>query len=215
MYTVEKFVSMSYAGRPCLIGNIFIIAITFSVHQLELIKLLQLRGCEKFDEKTIEDKANKIIDTFDFWIEEITTREMNSININELMAKNYMISLSHVNSKIDAIYAENFDYSESDFKSRLSKFPKCSLDYSLWMIDRDMHKKYVISQAAYVLAKFYHNCHMNDLREEWGNIGSGYLGNKKTEEFVISNLAMGEKESASIVRYKSQEVQSLGNLVDY
>jgi ribonuclease HII len=172
-----------------------------------------MEGCETFNELQIEDRANKIIDQFDFWVEEIYPREINLSSVYDLEAQNYITCFSHVKSKIDIVYAENFDFSYEDLVSRLSKFTKEPIDFSSWLIDRNTHKKCSVSKAAYILAKFYFNCHIQDLHEKYGDIGTGYLGDKKTENYIVNSLRSGEQNP--IIRHSYFELEKLRETIDY
>ncbi len=207
----SKFISICSAGKSSLIGNIFTVSITFSAHDIATLKTIGIENCESFNKHQIEDKATKILESFDFWVEETTPREIDLYNAYNMEAKTYTTCFSHVKSKMDTVFAENFDFSSQDMTKRLSKFSREPIDFSFWIIGRDLQKTCSISKAAYILAKFYRNCHINDLQEEYGDIGSGCLGDKKTEDYIINSLK--NEWLDPLIRYKYNEIERLKNVI--
>ncbi|MDR2720551.1 MAG: ribonuclease HII [Nitrososphaerota archaeon] len=180
------------AGRGCVIGPLVVAGIAVSDENLsELItldvkdsKLLsQKKRNELFKEITSLFQTFKIIKVPPFEIDKAVDCQIPLQKLNRLEAKTMaqIIEYLHPNT----VYVDAADIIEERFATHISEY----LTFKPKIISR--HKAdqlYPIVSAASIIAKVERDREIDLLRTEFGDLGSGYMHDKKTQNFLTEWL---------------------------
>ncbi|AIF69228.1 ribonuclease HII [Palaeococcus pacificus DY20341] len=179
-----KLGGIDEAGRGPVIGPLVIATVVVDEKNLDRLRELNVRDSKKISPKRREELFNKIIEILDdyvvieLWPEEIDNRNG---TLNEFEVENFIKALNSLKIKPEVLYIDAADVKEERFGEVIKK----KLDFSPKIVSE--HKaddKYLPVSAASILAKVTRDRAIEKLKEEYGEIGSGYPSDPRTRKFL-------------------------------
>lgn len=181
----KKIAGIDEAGRGPVIGPMVIAAVVFDEDSISNLKALGVRDSKKLTPKRREKLFDEILRIADDYVilelspEEIDSREG---TLNEFEVNNFVKALNSLKVKPDVIYIDAADVKEERFGEEIGKF----LNFRAEIIaEHRADDKFPPVSAASILAKVTRDRAIERLREEYGEIGSGYPSDPRTREFLM------------------------------
>jgi ribonuclease HII len=103
------------------------------------------------------------------------------INLNELEAKTFALIIDRLKPKL--VYMDSPDPNPKLFEQRIQRYLKTKPEL---VVENFADKKYVAVAAASILAKVRRDHRIAELRERYGDLGSGYPADPRTIAFLES-----------------------------
>lgn len=180
----RKLAGIDEAGRGPVIGPMVIAAVVIDEEKLPLLSELGVKDSKKLTPKRRErlfDDIIKVVDDYaiiELWPEEIDSREG---TLNEFEVENFVKALNSLKVKPDVVYIDAADVKEERFGDDIKK----SLDFKAEIVaEHKADDKFLPVSAASILAKVTRDRAIERLKEEYGEIGSGYPSDPRTREFL-------------------------------
>lgn len=180
-----KLGGIDEAGRGPVIGPMVICAVTVDEGKLDALKELNVRDSKRVSPRRrgeLFEKLTEILDDYvilKLWPEEIDSRRR---TLNEFEIENFIKALNSLRVKPDVLYVDAADVKEERFGEliggRLNFRPRIISEHRA-------DDKYLPVSAASILAKVARDREIERLKEEYGEIGSGYPSDPRTREFLI------------------------------
>ena len=184
-----KIVALDGVARMNLLGSIFVVGISIPCHEIGRLGKMGIQiGCQPTRSET-EKLANKLIDHFDFEVDEIPAEKINRSNVNYLETKSFLWCLKRLDGFSDKIFVNNFEFTKERLVDRFKKICEKDMIMENWMVGDRLHNQYIQCTAARILANFYRNYQLDSLKEEYGEVGSGNVNDPKTIGFLKRNLS--------------------------
>lgn len=181
-----KIAGIDEAGRGPVIGPMVIAAVVVDEANLKKLEELRVRDSKKLTPKRRERLFNEIIGVLDDYVilelspDEIGSREG---TLNEFEVENFAKALNSLKIKPDVVYADAADVDEERFARELSS----RLNFKTEVIAKHRADDiFPVVSAASILAKVSRDTAIEKLKEEYGEIGSGYPSDPRTREFLES-----------------------------
>ncbi len=174
------------AGRGPVFGPMVLCGVLLDERMLEGLKAAGVRDSKLLTPrrrealaKLIAQKAAKceIIELAPAEIDE--SRLDKKINLNELEAMNFARILDRLKPNI--AYVDSTDPNPAMFKGRIQRYLRTKPKL---VIENFADRKYVIVAAASIVAKVRRDQRIAELRERYGNLGSGYSSDPRTIAFL-------------------------------
>ncbi|MBO8173861.1 MAG: ribonuclease HII [Thermococcus sp.] len=179
-----KLGGIDEAGRGPVIGPLVIAAVVVDEKNLSKLEALGVRDSKKLTPKRREKLFNEIIALLDDYViielspEQIDGREG---TMNEFEVENFIKALNSLKVKPDVIYIDAADVKEERFGEIIGK----RLNFSPKIIaEHKADAKYLPVSAASILAKVMRDRAIEKLKEQYGEIGSGYPSDPRTRKFL-------------------------------
>lgn len=129
--------------------------------------------------KLIAEKASRI-EMIEISAAEIDdSRLVKNINLNELEAKNFAQIIDRL--KPELVYLDSPDPNPKLFETRILRYLKCKPKI---VAENFADRKYVVVSAASIVAKVRRDQRIAELRERYGDLGSGYPADPVTISFL-------------------------------
>lgn len=180
----RKLAGIDEAGRGPVIGPMVISAVVIDEEKLRVLEELGVRDSKKLRPKRRERLFNDIIAYLDdyviieLWPEEIDSRK---VTLNEFEVENFVKALNSLKVKPDVVYVDAADVKEERFGEEISS----RLDFKAELISKHgADDKFLPVSAASILAKVTRDRAIERLKEEYGEIGSGYPSDPRTRAFL-------------------------------
>ncbi|NJE04610.1 ribonuclease HII [Thermococcus sp. M36] len=180
----KKLAGIDEAGRGPVIGPMVIAAVVLDEENVPKLEELGVRDSKKLTPKRRERLFDDIIALLDdyvileLWPEEIDSREG---TLNEFEVENFVKALNSLKIKSDVVYIDAADVKEKRFGEDIKK----KLDFEAEIIaEHKADDRFVPVSAASILAKVTRDRAIERLKEEYGEIGSGYPSDPKTRTFL-------------------------------
>jgi ribonuclease HII len=174
------------AGRGPLFGPMVLCGVLFKQRAVDELKSVGVRDSKLLSPtrrqtlaKLITEKALKVE------IVEISPAEIDEsimvkkINLNELEAKTFALIIDRLKPKL--VYVDSPDPNPKLFEQRIRKYIKTE---PRMVVENFADKKYVIVAAASIIAKVRRDQRIAELRERYGDFGSGYPADPRTIAFL-------------------------------
>jgi ribonuclease HII len=180
------------AGRGCVLGPLVIAGVMITKELLPDLTALDVKDSKLltqkkrnalFQEITQLVQAFKIIKIPPFEIDKAVNCQIPLHKLNRLEAKNMAQVIEHLHP--DEVYVDAVDIFAERFALHISE----CLTFKPMIISR--HKAdqfYPIVSAASILAKVERDREIELLKNEYGDIGSGYMHDEKTKTFLVEWL---------------------------
>jgi ribonuclease HII len=177
------------AGRGPVLGNLVMVGTLIEENDLDKLKKLGVKDSKLLTRKKRELLYSKIPNIVEkFKIITVSSRQIDkhlvrsSSNLNILEAKT---SARIINSlKPDKVYLDLPDRNAERYVNYIKK----SLKFKTEIIaEHKADHKYPIVSAASIIAKVMRDKHIDELKEKYGDFGSGYPSDPKTQEFLKEN----------------------------
>jgi hypothetical protein len=191
--------------RNSVYNSLFIIGILVPLNKIEYLRELGVDKYEENSEYDLEEMANKIIEHFDFEVEEIKAGDIAENRIDNLECISYLRCFNKLKRTIyDKVFAKNFTSSREEIIEKL-KCLRCKyFREESWDIIENVVNSYLVCKSAVFLAKYYYDYYLNDLKIEYGKIGNGDVNDKQT----INYLESMDRKIPRFVRINSNLFQS-------
>lgn len=179
-----KLAGIDEAGRGPVLGPMVIAAVVVDEKNIPKLEELGVRDSKKLTPKRRERLFNEILRLLDdyviieLWPEQIDSREG---TLNEFEVDNFVKALSSLKMKPDVVYIDAADVKEARFGEEI----KAKLNFEAEIIaEHKADDKFVPVSAASILAKVTRDREIDRLKEEYGEIGSGYPSDPRTRKFL-------------------------------
>ncbi|MBS7619074.1 ribonuclease HII [Candidatus Bathyarchaeota archaeon] len=199
---MKTIAGIDEAGRGCIIGPLVVAGISILDIKMEELKQLSVRDSKKLTafrreilSKEIEKISNKIFyfELDPMVIDEVVFRgvRFHRLNYLEAMAMAKIIR----DLEPDIAYVDPSDVSPHRFSTQILRVLRNRPEL---ICEHKADEKYPIVSAASILAKVRRDRRVAELREKYGDFGSGYPSDKKTVSFLVEWLRCGKKDSRFI-----------------
>jgi len=174
------------AGRGPVFGPMVLCGVKFEEEELEELKAAGVRDSKLLSPqrrealaRAITEKASglEIVEFSPLEIDEF--RLIKKINLNELEAKTFAQIIDRLKPKF--AYLDAPDPDPKLFQQRVLKYIKSKPKL---VIENFADRKYVIVAAASIVAKVRRDQRISELRERYGDFGSGYTSDPRTIAFL-------------------------------
>ncbi|WP_297419025.1 ribonuclease HII [Thermococcus sp.] len=180
----RKLAGIDEAGRGPVIGPMVIAAVVVDEDNVPKLADLGVRDSKRLTPKRRERLYNEIIKLIDdyvlieLWPEEIDSRKG---TLNEFEVENFIKALNSLKVKPDVVYIDAADVKEARFGEDIRK----GLDFKAEIVaEHKADDKFIPVSAASILAKVTRDRAIERLKEEYGEIGSGYPSDPRTRAFL-------------------------------
>ncbi|NJE61385.1 ribonuclease HII [Thermococcus sp. 21S7] len=179
-----KLAGIDEAGRGPVIGPMAIAAVVVDEKNVPKLEELGVRDSKKLTPKKREKLFDEIIALLDdyvileLWPEEIDSRVG---TLNEFEVENFVKALNSLRVKPDVIYIDAADVKEARFGEDIRKGLKFEAEI---VAEHRADDKFVPVSAASIIAKVTRDRAIEKLKEEYGEIGSGYPSDPRTRVFL-------------------------------
>ncbi|NJE76083.1 ribonuclease HII [Thermococcus sp. ES12] len=181
-----KLAGIDEAGRGPVIGPMVIAAIVVDEKNVPKLEELGVRDSKRLTPRRREKLFDEIIAVLDDYVilellpEEIDSREG---TLNEFEVENFVKALNSLKVKPDVVYIDAADVKEARFGEEVGK----RLNFEAEIVaEHKADDKFVPVSAASILAKVTRDRAIEKLKEEYGEIGSGYPSDPRTRAFLES-----------------------------
>ncbi|BAD84994.1 ribonuclease HII [Thermococcus kodakarensis KOD1] len=208
-----KIAGIDEAGRGPVIGPMVIAAVVVDENSLPKLEELKVRDSKKLTPKRREKLFNEILGVLDDYVilelppDVIGSREG---TLNEFEVENFAKALNSLKVKPDVIYADAADVDEERFARELGE----RLNFEAEVVAK--HKAddiFPVVSAASILAKVTRDRAVEKLKEEYGEIGSGYPSDPRTRAF-LENYYREHGEFPPIVRKGWKTLKKIAEKVE-
>jgi len=179
-----KLGGIDEAGRGPVVGPMVIGAVVVDEENVPELAKLGVRDSKKLSPGRREMLFDRIVDLLDdyvlleLWPEEIDGR---TCTLNEFEVKNFIRALNSLKVKPDVLYIDAADVKEERFGEEVSR----GLDFTPRIIaEHKADDRFIPVSAASILAKVTRDRLVEALKEEYGEIGSGYPSDPRTRAFL-------------------------------
>ena len=180
----RKLAGIDEAGRGPVIGPMAIAAVVVDEKNIPKLGELGVKDSKKLTPKRREKLFDEIIALLDDYVilelppEEIDSREG---TLNEFEVENFVKALNSLKVTPDVIYIDAADVKEARFGEEI----KAKLNFEAEIVaEHKADDKFVPVSAASILAKVTRDRAIEKLKEEYGEIGSGYPSDPRTRKFL-------------------------------
>ena len=199
------------AGKGPVIGPMCIGGVKIEESRAHILKVLGVADSKKLTPKKREQLAAQIKKYADgFFILEVSPSQIDELrkimSMNEIMVVCFSKVLEHL--KPDVVFVDAADVKAERFAYNLRRqYAKTSPAHAEKIeiiCEHQADTVYPVVSAASIIAKVRRDELIEELKQEWGDFGSGYPSDPKTKEFL---LKWGE--FPSIVRQSWQTVVNI------
>ncbi|WP_297498564.1 ribonuclease HII [Thermococcus sp.] len=181
-----KVAGIDEAGRGPVIGPMVIATAVFDDSKLPELKALGVRDSKRLRAKRREKLFGKIVKLADdYVILTVSSEEIDSRwgTMNELEVEKFSEVLNGLKVKPDVVYIDSADVEEARFGEKIRK----RLGFEVKVIaEHRADDKFLPVSAASILAKVERDRAIEELKKEYGEIGSGYPSDPRTRAFLES-----------------------------
>ena len=179
-------IGVDEAGKGPVLGSMFVAAVRVSSENMVPDSVADSK---KLTKKQREKIANIIIkiENCSMGIEEIKVEEIDTVdsNMNNLTAMGHAKAISQIVREGDKIYLDAADVNAQRFGEKIRR----ELDVKVQIFsEHKADEKYPIVSAASIIAKVERDAHISKLAKFFGEIGSGYPADVRTQEFLKKYL---------------------------
>ncbi|AHF79986.1 ribonuclease HII [Thermococcus paralvinellae] len=179
-----KLGGIDEAGRGPVIGPLVIAAVVVDEKNLSKLEALGVKDSKKLTPERREKLFNEIIALLDdYVIIELSPEQIDERKgtMNEFEVENFIKALNSLKVKPDVLYIDAADVKEERFGEIIGK----RLNFSPKIIaEHKADAKYLPVSAASILAKVTRDRAIEKLKEQYGEIGSGYPSDPRTRKFL-------------------------------
>lgn len=176
-------VGIDEAGRGPVIGPLVVCAAAVSENNLSELESLNLRDSKKYTCKKREELEEPILSVAECRCTEISASEIDAERrrktLNDIEVELFARALSYFPDAAQVI-VDACDVNETRFAERLCGCTGVSSIISEHKAD----DTYPIVSAASIIAKIVRDRRVNELKEVYGDFGSGYPSDEKTRNFL-------------------------------
>lgn len=172
------------AGRGSIIGPLVVAGVSIRESKIAYLREMGVRDSKALTPKSRARLYGEILEVADsFYVHKINTPEVDDSvllkGLNRLEAK----AMAHVinNIRADEVYVDCCDVNTNRYKENIECHLKCNPRLHS-MHHADVTN--VVVSAASVIAKITRDQEIQEIRNKYRNIGSGYPSDEKTMRFI-------------------------------
>jgi ribonuclease HII len=194
------------AGRGPVLGSLVVAGVICEKKQEEDLKKIGVLDSKKLNAKSREKLYDQIISRFDYHSIKIQPLELDrSKNLNLLEGMKFAEIINTLQPEL--AYLDCADAAPRNFHNYVAKHLsfKCNL-----VVEHKADEKYPIVSAASIIAKVERDRDIERLKQEYGDIGSGYPSDPKTVAFLEDWF----KENRSFPPFVRKSWKTLNRIVN-
>lgn len=199
-----KILGIDEAGRGCVIGPMAISAVLIRNRRIKDFKKLGIKDSKKLTPqkrlKLADEIKRRVVD---FKIVLHQPKEIDLVSLNEL-------DLRTIAALIDEFKPGKAIFDVPTHPNGTKNFVRSvqmRINKRVDLVgENKADEKYPVVSAASILAKVERDEIIEELKEKYGDFGSGYMSDKKTQQFLKA-CYQTEGEFPNIVRHKWSSVQ--------
>lgn len=203
------------AGRGPVIGPMVISCVILDSNKIDYFRYIGVRDSKKLSPKQREKLFYKIImEAKEMIIRIITPTEIDNAvwginvkNLNVLEALYISNIIAKLYSEVDKIYIDSPYQDTSKFLSLLKSFYPNISKYEI-IAENNADRKYIEVSAASIIAKVVRDQIINELKNKYGDFGSGYPSDEKTRNFLLT-WYKEKKDFPPIVRKSWKTIKNI------
>lgn len=180
-------VGIDEAGRGPVIGPLVVCAVAVSDNDLTRLEALHLRDSKKYTRHKREELEKTILSVAECEITEITAYEIDNQrqkrSLNDIEAELFARALSTF-PDVTQVIVDACDVNAARFGEKVCSYSGVTSIISQHKADIN----YPIVSAASILAKVRRDRRIDELKEIYGDFGSGYCSDKRTCTFLREYL---------------------------
>ena len=167
------------AGRGPVLGSLVVAGLLCREGDIEILKSMGVRDSKQIDPGTRTKLYAELTSKFEYHVLEVTPDEIDANNLNRLEAAKFAEVINTLKPK--TAYVDCADVSPLNFKNHITT--KIDIECSL-VVEHKADERYHVVSAASIIAKVARDNHIENLKKEYGDIGSGYPSDPKTIAFL-------------------------------
>ena len=167
------------AGRGPVLGNLVVAGLLCREKDIEILKSMGVRDSKQLDPKKRAILHAELTSKFEYHVVEATPDEIDAQNLNRLEAAKFADVINVLKPK--TAYVDCADVSTDNFKKHISS--KIDFNCSL-VVEHKADERHHVVSAASIIAKVERDNHIESLKKEYGDIGSGYPSDPQTIAFI-------------------------------
>lgn len=199
-----KILGIDEAGRGCVIGPMVIAGVVATNLRIKEFRNLGIRDSKRLSGKQRRGLAEEIEKrVLNFKIIFHQPEEIDLINLNELDLRSIAGLINKFNPDKAIFDVPTHPRGVANFIQSV----RLRLDREVDLVgENKADEKYPIVSAASILAKVRRDEIIDDLKKEYGDFGSGYMSDVKTQQF-LETCYERNKDFPPIIRQKWKSVQ--------
>ena len=185
---VRYVAGIDEAGRGPVIGPMVIAAVVVREDKLDGLSSMGVKDSKKLS----PSRRRELFEAIKEWVDEVAVLKLSpevvgdpNSNLNELEVRSFAKVLNSLSIKPSVIYADAADVDAKRFGRALRN----NLSYDAVVIaEHRADDRYPVVSAASIVAKVIRDHEVEKLREEYGDLGSGYPSDPRTRKFLEDYL---------------------------
>ena len=189
---IPIIIGIDEAGRGPILGDMVIAVVAFKEDTMKTINGLGVRDSKSLTPNTREKLVPYIIRySLAVIVTRISPLEIDRFNLNELTINRIDYMLGSLAKVIDPFLVKRITI------DMVTGYKKYGLDYRRYypyanvVFEVDADAKYPEVSAASIIAKYYRDQLINELRKDYGEIGSGYPTDQRTINWIKKQYRKG------------------------
>jgi ribonuclease HII len=167
------------AGRGPVLGNLVAAGLLCRAKDIETLKSMGVKDSKQLDAKKRSAIYEQLTSKFKYHVSQATPDEIDNNNLNRLEALKFAEIINEL--KPETAYIDCADVSPENFKNHIKRNVdvKCSL-----VVEHKADERHLVVSAASIIAKVERDTYIENLKAEYGEIGSGYPSDPRTIAFI-------------------------------
>ncbi len=193
------------AGRGCVIGPMVVAGVVLSKEKISKLESLGVKDSKQLSFSRREELASEIIQLVSaYQLVVLSPQEIDQTNLNEL-------DLRAITGLVKKLTPQKVIFDVPTHPNGINYFIR-SVRYRLGKMKVELvgenkaDENYPIVGAASILAKQRRDAIIEELKKEYGDFGSGYMSDAKTQRFLEQCFAKNNS-FPRIIRHKWSSVQ--------
>ena len=167
------------AGRGPVLGSLMVAGLLCREEDIEILKSMGVRDSKQIDPGTRTKLYGELTSRIKYHVLEVTPDEIDAQNLNRLEAAKFAEVINALKPK--TAYIDCADVSPQNFENHIIR--KIEIECSL-VVEHKADERHHVVSAASIIAKVARDTCIEDLKKEYGDIGSGYPSDPKTIAFL-------------------------------
>ncbi len=199
----DVFCGIDEAGRGPVIGSLVMACVCLDEKSIRKLKGLGVRDSKKMTPKKREELEPVIKELALEWSTiKITPQEIDKLrkkkSLNVIEADKTAELILSLTVKPSKIFVDATDSIAKNYEKKIiDQIVKLNPEYKIpkMVCEHRADDKYIPASAASVIAKVERDREIEELKKEYGNIGSGYPSDERTQKFVRKLVREGSLPS--------------------
>ncbi len=167
------------AGRGPVLGNLVVAGVLCHEEDIGSLESMGVKDSKKLNGTRRAELYDELISQFEYHVLNILPCELDASNINRLEAAKFAEVINAL--KPETAYVDCADVSPQNFE----KYMRQGIDFECNLIvEHKADERYPAVSAASIIAKVVRDRYIEELKEEYGDVGSGYPSDPKTIKFI-------------------------------